>query len=245
MKTILCLFVTPIIIATTPLLADDSRGKEVEVEINKVYIPKKGFDDNDNIEAIAVGDLPNPCFTLSHVYAEKTTTGFTVHQMAWKSEKGLCRTGDLIEDPVPFASPVAIGQLDIGSYVIGGDGSKKRSFEVGEALTTKIDNFNYAIIRSVSSEQYYYNGDPITFEVRGLLPDCTKLEESPNVEVLDDTILVLPIVKKSGEPCIHYAKPFKKSYTVGPLRPGSYLIHVRSRGGNAAYQPFNVWKERR
>ena len=55
---------------------------EVEIPLRGVYIPKNGFDDNDRVEAVLAGELPNPCYTLDRAYAEKTAdgTGFVVHQ---------------------------------------------------------------------------------------------------------------------------------------------------------------------
>lgn len=221
---------------------------EVDIPLRGVYVPKNGFDDNDRVEAVLAGELPSPCYTLERAYAEKMPDGrgFRVHQVAWKWNSGACATGDLIEDPVPFTTPVMLGQLATNSYEIsflkqwGGTG--KAEFGVERSKTDEIDNFSYALVRDIVMEEGYKEGTEVTAELRGLLPNKCSEFADPTIQVQGDVIVVLPILKTTQQAggCGPSPRPFKHTIRVANLKPGRYLMHVRSRGGNAVYQEFAV-----
>jgi hypothetical protein len=231
-------------VASPPGSTDDTL---LEVLLKKVYIPRKGYDDNDHVEAVAEGELPNPCFTLGRTETERLPQGggFRLHQMAWKSSAGACNTGDLIDDPVPFISKVRLGELRALNYRLefsNEAGEKEsRSFEVEVAKSPNIDNFSYATIRGIEMEEEYRQNETVSVILRGVYPTpCSEFQEI-DVQVLDDVVLVLPILgKATGENCHHRGETFKKKVELGTLKPGNYLLHVRSRSGNALYQPFTV-----
>lgn len=226
-------------------------GKIVEIPLKKVYVPHTGFDDNDRIEVVAEGELPNPCFTLGETKAEAQGSGdgYRVRQMAWRRLTGACDSDDLIDDPIPFTSVVALGRLEASSYRVTFrhemGGTPSRSFSVREATSEEIDEMPYAVVRAVEMEEGYVEGTEVTATIRGFIPStCLVREGAPRVEVQDDVIVVRPVLaKKPGVECRHVLSPFKETFSVGKLAPGSYLAHVRSRGGNAAYRPFQVWQK--
>jgi hypothetical protein len=232
--------------ATAGDLAGLLKQKEREVALDRVYIPATGFDDNDRVEAVLVGNLPSPCFTLDRAVAEPSKDGksFRVRQMAWRWNSGACATGDLIEDPVPFVTPVLLGTLAANSYQVeylqtGGDPARV-SFQVERAKSVEIDNFNYASIRAVEIADTTEVGRPLVAKVAGMLPSrCGDLDGEPKVEALKDVVMVYPRVK-TGSSCLTTPRGFEREVNLGALKPGNYLLHVRSRGGNAVYQSFQV-----
>ena len=222
----------------------------VEVGLEKVYVPRVGYDDNDQIEAVLSGDLPNPCYTVAYSVLESLPNGDRMaRQYAWKNEEGACSSGDLIEDPVAFTSTVTVGTLDAGKYQIffkkevGGKGM--RPFQVEKAQSGLIDNFEYASVRGIDIIDATEEGTEIRAVVSGLLTSsCAEMDMAPTADLVDDVFILLPKVKTdNGENCHHALKPFRREVSLGTPKSGTYLLHVRSRDGKAMYRTLIVYQK--
>lgn len=218
-----------------------------DVQITKVYAPTKGFDDNDQIEVVTEGVLPNPCYTLAKtIIGPKVNNSFMVRQTAWRSKEGACNTGDLIDDPVPYISVGVVGQLNKGDYAAqftnkGGELDKK-VFNVEEASSKAVDNFDYAAIQNVDAKEIFYEGTEVVVTLNGVwTTKCQEFKKPIAIEKQDDVFLVLPILKQTDDKCEKGTFPVAEKVSLGKLAAGTYLVHSRSRGGKAIYRQIQVW----
>lgn len=229
-------------------MGNESSDELVEVPVDQVFIPSTGYDDNDKIEALVEGQLPNPCFTIANATVEPISgqRAFRVHQFAWLTRKGNCGTGDLIDDPVPFTTVALLGTLPTADYQLSFDkewaGTRSRSFRVTQAESEYIDNFNYAVIRSVDVEESYREGEQVSITLRGRVPFIGLELATPEVQVQQDTIVILPKLKnRTPSECPTTESSFKRTIDLGHLKAGTYALHIRSRGGRAVYGIVNVY----
>lgn len=216
----------------------------IDIPISKVYVPLTGFDDNDAVEVVVEGTLPNPCYTLGKTLVGPVFNGtLNVRQLAWKNSAGPC--GGVIEDPIPFTSVGGVGMLGKGEYALEfhkKDTLAKKNFQVAHAATDSIDNFNYAAIESIELNKTYYEGEEVFAELNGVwTTKCQQLQDPVKIERQGDLILVLPVLDTPHEMCERVFAPLHKKVSLGVLESGTYLIHSRSRGGKAIYKPFQVW----
>src|SRR4051812_49114812 len=72
----------------------DDRGLErIEVPVEVALSPVKGFDDNDNIQVVLYGKLPNACYGLDEYQVEKVSgeeNFYRIRQFAIKRTDGIC-----------------------------------------------------------------------------------------------------------------------------------------------------------
>lgn len=243
----ICILSTGLLLLCPAAKASNRKISKVEVPLQQVFIPNQGYDDNDNVEAVLIGELPNPCFTLADSTVEKMGTGFRVRQFAWLSEEGPCGSGDLIDDPVSFTSTVSLGMLTAAKYPIEFDRENAskgiRNFEVEKASTDSLDNFDYVALSNIEMKDEFYAPEAPTAVLTGFLPSsCAKLGEL-SVQRQKDVIVVLPIVETSDGPgCTKKKVPFRRTIQLGKLALGDYLLHVRGRNGKAQYHAFHMWK---
>jgi hypothetical protein len=235
----------------------------VEVPLQRVYIPKVGFDDNDFIEAVTEGTLKNPCYTVAPPVVEVSGHAIRVRQMAWKFTAGGCGySADVLDDPVHFTQNAPIGHLALGDYRVDYrdlfGATVSRAFGVEKAKSENVDNFDYATVRGIDMEERSAPGTEISVSLRGLFPEESSTFVTPmKVEVQDDVVIVFPVLQpdvalagpdkdRPLEPVhpgiLRRTFPFREQVKIGVLKPGNYLLHVRSRGGNAVYRPFVVAK---
>ena len=230
------------------ITAQAASQQKIEVPVSRVFIPKEGFDDNDQITATVYGELPNPCYTLGKTVVSRGTSThkLTFKQLAYLKKDGPCGTGDLIDDPVEFSNDVMLGQIDSGFYQIEylkSDGTEGfRDFNVGRASPTAgIDNFDYAMIHSADSAPFYHKNEAVRIHFKGWVQSkCYELVKPLRVDHIDDIFVVMPILKESGTNCEKQNQKFVEALDLGILKPATYMLHVRSRNGKALSQVFKV-----
>jgi hypothetical protein len=106
-----------------------------------------------------------------------------------------------------------------------------------------VDEHDYAVIRDIDMEAYFMPGDKVQATLRGMTTSSCQSMAEPQVQVVGDVVIVLPIVThSSASACQRQLREFHRRLDLGVLAPGSYLLHVRSRNGKGAYQPFEVVK---
>jgi len=231
--------------------AGGARGVETfiptEVPLQKVFVPTSGYDDNDRVEIVVKGVLPNPCFTLGKTVAEPIpgTNQFKIHQHAWMTLMGPC-TGEIMNDPIPYTSVAEVGILPVASYSVTFNAGTQKpglaTFQVDKAMSADVDNFRYAALQTVDIKEITWEEDDVIATLNGVFSSkCQSLEKTV-VEIQGDLIVVMPkLITREDPNCEKRMIPFSEKLNLGPLKMGSYLIHARSRGGKAIYRPFEVW----
>ncbi len=238
----------------TPYLAIAEENELVEVPIEMVLAPEKGFDDNDpNITFVVHGSLPNSCYVISTSEVTKSESGktYSVRQFAERLKEGVCAQPSLpphVAMLVPYTKEVRLGKLKKGSYRVAyraglrPDSPKKmRKIVVSAAATPSVDNLPYALVSGATVPVAVEEGKPTQFTISGALNSgCTELDEV-RITRVKDTFIILPTVRvRTGELCIQMLIPFEKGINLGTVPTGHYLVHIRSMGGNALNQVFEI-----
>jgi hypothetical protein len=71
-------------------------GKIVEVPVSNVFAPARGFDDNDFVQIVIDGKLPNSCYLQDEtkVNLDRASKTIVVKQLALRRQDGDCATSD-------------------------------------------------------------------------------------------------------------------------------------------------------
>jgi hypothetical protein len=249
MKRILtCL--TSICLFTNFAFADGSRfdagGQRIEVPLEAVLTPYRGYDDTNNIEIVLHGSLPNTCYRIDRYKVEKVNDRvLQIHQYAVKKNDGVCGEDNALPEHlkmiVPFTTVASLGRLSAEDYTYKYvDVEKKtieRTFNVKEAHKTTVDDYPYAAVSNVFAGDVVKKGQPISVTVSGVYTNsCAYLDDdSFKVEKQNDVYVVLPVLKmKSGVVCAQSLIPFSKNLVLNPPdKNGHYLVHVRSMNGKS------------
>jgi hypothetical protein len=223
------------------------RGTLVDIPVLKVFIPAHGFDDNDPVQAVVSGELPNPCYSVYGPSVARSQDGktFELRQTAWREMNGPCGSGDLVDDPVPFSNEILLGRLNATQYQIAYQtretGRVKRGFGVEESSLSATDNFDYAVVQAIEMDSLQTSGKSLAATIAGVFTtSCTDFVRPLKVERIDDVVVVLPVIKASGADCARASVPFREVVEIGAFDPGSYLLHVRSRNGKAVNRLFEA-----
>ncbi len=242
-----------------PLFADSGVAQArpefeiVEIPVNKIFVPARGFDDNDSVEAVLDGQLPSPCYTLEKQKVEYNPAlhQFTIRQFAVRQRMGVCagpddKGGSVTETRIPFTEPVTLGRLDTGNYSVvynRGEEPGTSQFQVHHAAVPTADDRPYAVIRSVEVPDRVRTGARTFATINGILINsCYELDNRVDVELVDDVAVVLPTVRvQTGRACLEYIRPFSIEVDLGGFRQaGRYLVHVRSMHGKSVNAAFSA-----
>lgn len=224
-----------------------SKPVEVEIPVESAFAPIRGFDDNDNVQVVIHGMLPNTCYQVGrHELVREGQNSYRIRQFAVKNEEGVClQEGQMpphMQLSVPFTTEVSIGQLEMGDYrfdyVQSGQDPHDRSIlvNVAHSKAPTIDSLPYANVSSMSISDLVDARKEVVVSFEGVLTSsCMDLDkENIKVEKIKDVYIVLPLVKiKSGVMCAQAIRPFKSEVSLGKLAEGHYLIHIRSMNGKA------------
>lgn len=233
---ILCLAAGPLAKADVP--------PQVEIPVRRVLFPVSGYDDNDNVQIIVEGDLPDPCYVLGKQSLSRDSAGaISVHQYAWRRQGDACDTGDLLGES-PFSEEVSLGRLKAGDYSVAfsPDDAKTeyRKLHIDPARVSTTDAFNYARVSTLKTPDIVLEGQHAQIGLSGpLSSSCNKLKDPISVERQGDTIVILPVEIAGGD-CGWSYRTFEKTIDLGVLPVGEYLVHVRSKNGKAVEKTFSV-----
>jgi hypothetical protein len=214
-----------------PAVTSAGMASEVMIHSDHVYVPK-GFDANDNsIEVIVTGVLPNTCHRRPtgtvKLVDEKILIGMTATKISGPDVS-------CIQALVPYIISVPLGRLKEGRYLIGinPDNALQEDSElsVEKPGSNSIDNFTYA---NVSNIKRIPGTDSLL--IIGSHPsscmDIERVEVVPNAK--EDTIAILPIVKQINTPCDRVVTPFSYQVNLPKIIHDEVLIHVRRIDGTA------------
>lgn len=236
-------------------IAQEQKGRTVEVPIDHLFTVSEGFDTNDNIQVVAIVTLPNLCYQrLSRpmVSINEQTFQIRVATTAYLRTDGECAQADKLpkELQMPTRHEKVIDMEEIptpGTYTVSylsQDGMKSRKMNVAVAPVAEVDSLQYALVTNAFVEPVIDSEAP-EFEVRvtgSLSSSCAELKDKGSEELIkiDDVFVALLEVQISDEICLPTTKPFYKVYKVKNPGVGQYLLHARSMGGYAHNKVFKV-----
>jgi hypothetical protein len=222
-----------------PALADDpATGTLVAVTVDASYVPV-GFDDNDEVQIVLDGHLPDSCYRVSHteVLRDPANRRISVVQYA-RRYPGIC-----MQSLVPFFSEVSLGVMPTGEFKIESLGAALEKLDVAEASSAGPDEFLYAPVDHVKIE-FNEAKQVYTAQLDGRFTNsCMKIKEV-NVINSGKTLEVLPKMEMAQNPggCSTDEVPFSwKVDLPQSLTQGRHLLHVRSLNGKAVNQMFSVY----
>jgi len=199
------------------------------VPASHVYVPN-GFDDNDNVEVVISGYLPDSCYKApKSIYKIEDHKIIITLSAIYNNESGVCN-----EVIVPFIETVRLGALTAKNYeivVISANSQKLMSqLIVKKSNGTGIDDYNYAYVTGIrhvlGSKKVIIDGYNIS--------DCFELQELKLESNGIDTYVILPIMKKTHDFCPRKMTPVTfEAILPNGLRTKEILLHVRSMQGNS------------
>ena len=225
----------------------------VEVPINKVFIAKTGFDDNDSVEAVIDGVLPNTCYAVENqtLRFDKITNTFEIKQYAIRLGSGTCKEGSSpgnpeFMTPIPYSQTLSLGRLKRGDYQIqfineAGE-NRIRHFGVAVAPVPSVDDALYAYVSTVQVLDMHNINENVVAQVSGILNNSCYELGPVTFERLDDVVVILPtIVVTKSDACLMMTRNFTLKVNLGRMpTEDRYLIHVRSMHGKSVNHVFTV-----
>ncbi len=193
----------------------------------QLYIPH-GFDDNDLVEIVVNGSLPDLCHKSPGHEVIKEGNNFIIKMYAYRAEDNTnCQKLSL-----PYNETVRLGILPVGHYkvsLLGVVKDPRGRFEVKKAVSPLQDDFLYGNVQGLKENDYSRE-----IELIGTNPvNCLKFHEV--VEDIQKNVIVLkPRFKQEGL-CEEIPTPFVIKYKVPYLssHPKGVLLHVRVLNGRS------------
>ena len=206
--------------------------RRVEYPIESVFIPE-GFDNNDSVQIVIHGKLPNSCYQVGYTSTEldQETNKLYISLVAYEY------VGECSEYGAPYHLPVHAGLFrKAGSY---GVYDKKSGIYLGSLTVGKAkagpggtDELDYAPVLDG-----FLNDTPKGKElvIRGAFNwSCLEISD---IKVIpqQNVVVVLPQMKRNPEvKCAvgEFGYEVKRAITE-KLPKGEFLLHVRSMGGQS------------
>lgn len=225
----------------------------VEVSISKVFVPEVGYDDNDTVQLVLDGALPNTCYSAQKVAADvdEEKKVISIVKYASLSVEGEC--SNLKEQvkpqfitPVPFNDVETLGQLTAGEYTIiyKGDGmvEQRKTFNVDVALVAEQNALPYAAVTEVSVPDYVPEQTEVLVTLRGTLNNsCYRLNKEVAVGRTGDVIIMKPtvdVIKKDF--CLMVQKTFTIDVPIGKFEANRFDVQVRKMDKKLINRSFSV-----
>ncbi|MAX67405.1 MAG: hypothetical protein QF441_04920 [Bacteriovoracaceae bacterium] len=225
-----------ILMMTMPMMAFAGTPVEKQVPIDEVYAPL-GFDSNDNSQIIVTGFLPNLCHKSPKTESEIKGKEIHINVTALKYHPTNPFCPEMI---VPFVQSVNVGLLDKGDYKIVVNGKspyeKESKIFIAESSSNAVDENIYANVHYIEKTE----GDH-KMKLVGYNPsDCLVLDEVKFISNKNNTMSVLPKMKKIRDFCPMKMTPFSYDIEVPKsLANPKILLHVRSMDGNSINSIFH------
>ena len=239
---------------TLSILLTQITGFAMEIPVSQVLFPEKGFDNNDNVELVLDGNLPNKCTQLGEtkVLIDKATRNIVVTQLAELRDIPDCKpttTSAKIPQqkyPIPFTKVVGLGHLLVGEYTVvyrNSLGLSMKTLTIDETHVNTIDQINYAYISDAFIPAINKVGKELTLILTGVVfNSCEVFDPQVKVERVGDVFIVLPKVNPTGErDCFYAQKPIQGIVKLGKVdHGGRFLVHIRSSTGVSLNKVFSV-----
>ena len=231
--------------------ADQTFLERIEIPVGHVFVPAQGYDDNDNVEIVFDGIIPNGCYSVADYSAnvDPKTKQIVPHLFANHRTDSFCQDETHLSKslipPVPYTLDVALGSLGKGDYKIvyshPGLPLSVRPFSVDKAKMATVDDMPYAAVSSIWIPDSVRGDLSISAELVGsLTSSCSKLS-SVTVKRLDDVFVILPALSFTQNlMCSLIMVPVQQTVDLGTPGEGRYLIHTRSMSGHSVNRTFSA-----
>lgn len=213
----------------------------VAVKIQEVFVPV-GYDDNDKVEFVVSGTLPDTCYKIDEATFKKGgRQTIIVTQSAKRYPAPNCK-----KIYVPFTTVIRVGMLEPGNYrITDSSSSTVAKLQVVSALHRwEIDENLYAPVEQASIEKVGIKEAELILQGQ-FTNTCLSLAES-DVKVIEsgNVLEILPVMKmRVGPNCKPTHAPFSLRVRLPELNDGPYLAHVRSLNGKALNTMFYMLNE--
>lgn len=246
------MILTTLLLITGTALADHS-GHKVEVSINQVYIAPTGYDDNDNIQLIIDGEFPSQCYQIANTSysVDEDKKLILVRQIARLKDTTDCRRNPLpdhLKYPTRFSVEINLGVLVSGEYVVSFKSRVNQKgevkFKIEKAKTESTDEFIYAPVSDVFIPEMIYETQNAEVILTGVLDSLCLYWKEIDIDRFANIIVVMPKMQMASAPnqCRQSPEPLEKIVSLGEVKEGRYLLHVRSMSGKGINRMFSVIK---
>lgn len=236
MKYLLSLFV---ILFGLNLSSASAEEIEQNIPATHLFVPV-GYDDNDQVDVVIEGYLPDSCHKLGWVEVAKDIENKTIDMKVnvWKIGE------ECLEIQVPFTHTVRLGRFPEGSYQVRMRSQDlTRKLAISRSTKGLPDEFLYAPVDSARVASLLPKPGSIAVIEGRLTNSCLKVKE---LKVLnhEETVEVLPLMEMTkvdpqGEPCRKMERTFVATAPMPELKVGRHLLHVRSLNGQSVNAAFS------
>lgn len=224
-------FLTFCFLLTTQLFAH----VESVSPVNQLFVPA-GFDDNDNVELVATGVYPNSCF-IRNVYNVQMKPGLILVYMKSVERKDVLPT-KCHNLKVPFKEVISLGSIPAGKYQVVINPRTKfqqqQLLYVAAAQVSSVDDHYYAMVDYVDTGFTGGLGGEALLVGKNPSP-CLVYDRVQYLSNGNDTISVLPIMKRVGEVCPNRPERLELPlrFDLRSFKSSKVLIYVRSLDGKS------------
>lgn len=220
--------------------------------IEELFVIKKGFDTNDNIELTFLSLLPNACFKPYKLNIKRNKNVFKLNFTIREKNLSGCNN-NLIEPsfPVKYSQTFSLGELVAGQYKIEYKNKNKiitKTFSVAQANSVSIDDQLYAPVSNAFIPELIEPTDSAQIILTGIFQhNCLLLdEESIQVVRQNNVFIVLPIARRmKSTKCYQQLRSLESIIDLGSVtKEGHYLIHIRSQSGLSVNKVFQVKRDK-
>lgn len=221
----------------------------VEAKIDRVFIPPTGYDTNDTVQVMLDGSLSNQCqqVTDTDVRFDAENKVFYIRQIAKVRSLRECHQTPLPRHlglPGYFSKEISLGILNAGKYKIefrGDGGWSSRSFSVSEAQTETTDDEIYAPVSNFFVPEMMEENNNVQIILTGVIGSRCLGWKDVEVENLGDIFVIKPKMQiVSTKFCSITPWPLEKIVSLGKIKAGRYMVHIRSVNGQSLSRMFSV-----
>ena len=202
------------------------------------FIPSE-FDDNDNVQLVISGHLPNICYKAgsASVQVDQLEKKIYIENSAYIYRSGLCAPV-----LVPYLHTINLGIVQAGHYQVLVRDQKDELqdqgiLNVAASKTASSDNYLYAPVQ----DAFIQDLSQPTLTIRGQFEsDCMQLQEIKVSYQSAHVIEILPIATMNQGDCHTVSVPFETQVKIEGPWSGSTLIYVRSLNGQAVSKVIDL-----
>lgn len=207
------------------------------VAVKEVFVPV-GFDDNDEVQVVLDGYLPDTCYRLaySQVDFDEESGTFKVRQWARRYD-GVC-----FDTPVPFTTEARLGIVKAGEYQVKNRDGETQPLTVAPTLHAEPDDYLYAPIDNAIVDFDIYSRTHYAIIDGRFTNTCMKFEELRLINS-GRTLQLMPIMKMEDRDDCRADEIYFREKVKLPrdMTLGRHLLHVRSLNGQARNVVFTVY----
>ncbi|MFK7872042.1 MAG: hypothetical protein AB8C84_02570 [Oligoflexales bacterium] len=206
---------------------------EIPAPIEKIFSIEKGFDNNDNVEVLISGYLPDTCHKLGRttVNVDHENKHIQINATAFFQQDKSC-----LQIRTPYLETINIGLLAAGSYSIDvvGQNIFQSQLKIDTSYHSQQDDQLYAPVQSLSLEP-----GQSTVLLQGSYPNvlegCMVIEKIETYK-MDNILVILPIaaITKDENICNRDDKMFSLHVDIDDeLKNNNGLVYIRTASGRS------------